>query len=159
MYIIFKQHNVIFKFVYSNFVIWSVITFISFHSIDAYSTKRLGRFANDGWGSGANAYVKLTHTNGNPHLCLFAKKHIKSGTEIRYDYNRRSAPWRVSFLITIVFIIALFYFLCYIRESSVTFFFLFFLTLPFIVDDYDIQYNEAEVYTKNILDWLLVHQP
>ena len=84
-----------------NFVIWSIITFISFLSIDAYSTKRQGRFANDGYGSGANAYMKHTHTKGNPHLCLFATKHVKSGTEIRYDYNRRSAPWRVGFFIAI----------------------------------------------------------
>ena len=34
--------------------------------------------------------------DGQPRLCLFAKKDITEGTEIRYDYGEPSAvlPWR-----------------------------------------------------------------
>lgn len=39
--------------------------------------------------------MKIIEVDDMPHLCLFALKSIKAGTEIRYNYDSKgSFPWR-----------------------------------------------------------------
>lgn len=64
------------------------------YSIDATFSKRKGRFINDGYGGSQNSYMKVVTIRGEPHLAVFATKHIKKGEEVRYDYGVPSLPWR-----------------------------------------------------------------
>ena len=35
-----------------------------------------------------------------PHICLFAKQHIKAGQELRYDYGDvKNMPWRAKVIL------------------------------------------------------------
>ncbi|KAJ8024514.1 Histone-lysine N-methyltransferase, H3 lysine-36 specific [Holothuria leucospilota] len=65
----------------------------SFQFIDASSSNRKGKFANDEWNQ-PNAYVAKHIIDERPRLLIFAKRDISAGTEIRYDYGNKSAPWR-----------------------------------------------------------------
>ena len=38
--------------------------------------------------------MKVVTIRGEPHLAVFATKHIRKGEEIRYDYGVTSLPWR-----------------------------------------------------------------
>ncbi|XP_033114799.1 uncharacterized protein LOC117115204 isoform X2 [Anneissia japonica] len=66
------------------------------YCIDASESTSLGRFANDAVGPLQNSYVKKILINGLPYLCLYAKKQISVGEEIRYDYGNQFAPWRTA---------------------------------------------------------------
>ncbi|CAL9692020.1 unnamed protein product [Knipowitschia caucasica] len=48
-----------------------------------------------------NCRMKLIEVKGKPHLCLFALKEIKAGTEINYDYGGTSWPWREEIPLTV----------------------------------------------------------
>lgn len=63
-------------------------------SIDGTFSKTKGKFVNDAVGSEKNSTMLLITVKDTPHLCLFATKHIKTGTEIRYDYGVSNLPWR-----------------------------------------------------------------
>lgn len=71
----------------------SMCTLLPFCSIDATSSKRVGRFANDEWRC-PNAYVKKVFLGEIPKLLVFSKKKITEGEEIRFDYGQKDAPWR-----------------------------------------------------------------
>ncbi|XP_013855976.1 N-lysine methyltransferase SETD8-A, partial [Austrofundulus limnaeus] len=53
----------------------------------------LGRLVNDNHKS-PNCTMKKTIVNDKPHLCLFAIKNIKIGTEIDHNYGNSKWPWR-----------------------------------------------------------------
>jgi SET domain-containing protein len=42
----------------------------------------------------ANCKMKKVVVNGVPRLGLFALNEISKGTELRYDYGDKLAPWR-----------------------------------------------------------------
>ena len=46
-----------------------------------------------------NACMKIIVVNQNPHLCLFAKRDIEEGEELRYDYGVPGLPWRTVFIL------------------------------------------------------------
>lgn len=47
-----------------------------------------------------NSEMRIVGIDGQPFLCIFAKRNIDTGEEIRYDYGVDSLPWRkVSFAI------------------------------------------------------------
>ena len=55
----------------------------------------MGKYVNDGWGQQQNAVVRLIEHHKTPHLCLFARRKIKDGEEIKYDYgDSRNLFWR-----------------------------------------------------------------
>nr|XP_054749937.1 uncharacterized protein LOC129255617 [Lytechinus pictus] len=43
-----------------------------------------------------NCIIKkvILKNDSSPHLCLFALRELKAGTELRYDYNIQDLPWR-----------------------------------------------------------------
>lgn len=41
-----------------------------------------------------NVVLKIVVANKNPHICMFAKRDIEIGEELRYDYNDPNLPWR-----------------------------------------------------------------
>lgn len=49
---------------------------------------------NDAPSTKANCQMKKKIAAGQVHLCLFAKKDIPAGTELRYDYGFSDLPWR-----------------------------------------------------------------
>lgn len=67
--------------------------------IDAKNTisERLGGLVNDAeeGTDKCNSKMKLMVINSYPRLCLFAKREIKAGEEVRYDYgeNTKKLPW------------------------------------------------------------------
>lgn len=63
-------------------------------SIDGTFSKGKGRYINDGCGGNQNSYIQLVIVRGRPHLAVFAKRNIKAGEEIVYDYGVPSLPWR-----------------------------------------------------------------
>lgn len=63
-------------------------------SIDATDVECLAKYINDSPKRYANCIAKPTLIDGGPHVLLFAKKDIKMGTELRYDYGGASKPWR-----------------------------------------------------------------
>ena len=69
------------------------------HSVDATKGTTLGRLVNDSIGYRENAITKVVRDSSEKrHLCLFAKRDIARGEEIRYDYGVPNLPWRkVSF--------------------------------------------------------------
>lgn len=65
------------------------------YSVDASDVSScIARYANDEWVE-PNARVVKEVIDGEPYLVLKSVRHIKKGEEIRYDYNDKSAPWRV----------------------------------------------------------------
>lgn len=64
-----------------------------FYSIDAFSSSAKARFANDGINEAENITIRKIVLE-KPHLCLFAKRHIHVGDELRYDYGYTDAEWR-----------------------------------------------------------------
>lgn len=64
--------------------------------MDASNNERLGRYVNDAppRSRACNCYVKAAFVNGEPHVLIFAKRMIKAGSEIRYDYGGKDLPWR-----------------------------------------------------------------
>lgn len=71
-----------------------------FFSIDATKTKgRLCQFANDAASRApeCNAVMKLKIFDGYPRLCLFSRRKIHEGEEIRYDYgeDESNLAWRI----------------------------------------------------------------
>ncbi|XP_077974938.1 uncharacterized protein LOC120330366 isoform X1 [Styela clava] len=76
----------------------SIFTYFFQHSskifcIDAQETDCICKYANDDWNN-PNATMKKIVVEDVPHLCLFARRDINVGDEIRYDYNYPNAPWR-----------------------------------------------------------------
>lgn len=69
-------------------------TLIILHEGIVLSSERLGKFVNDSPNKWANAVIKITYIQGNPHLFLYAKKDINPGEEIRYDYGAPGLWWR-----------------------------------------------------------------
>ncbi|XP_064635773.1 uncharacterized protein LOC135492955 [Lineus longissimus] len=65
-------------------------------SVDATKdTGTLGRLANDAWNGADNCLMKkVLAADGSPALCLFAKRDINIGEELRYDYGVDDLPWR-----------------------------------------------------------------
>ena len=41
-----------------------------------------------------NSFIQLVKVRGKPHLVVFAKRNIKKGEEVLYDYGVPSLPWR-----------------------------------------------------------------
>jgi len=63
-------------------------------SIDATHSTAIGRFMNDGTGEERNCDIGIVEYMRVPHVCLFARKHIEEGEELRYDYGVADLPWR-----------------------------------------------------------------
>lgn len=58
-------------------------------------TGRLGRLVNDGQGEQENCIMRTVKVGGpSPRLCLFARRDIGEGEELRYDYGVDDLPWR-----------------------------------------------------------------
>ena len=69
--------------------------FSKYFSIDATNFPNVyGRYANDSRHKLATAYVKKQVVNDKPELCIIAKKTLKVGDEVTYDYQDPTAPWR-----------------------------------------------------------------
>lgn len=70
--------------------------FIFFFSIDGTFSKRMGRFVNDAprHEHQCNADMEKLFIDYRPVLVLFARRFIKAGEEIRYDYGVKNLPWR-----------------------------------------------------------------
>ena len=68
-----------------------------FFSVDATYQENIGRMINDAVPGSLlqNAKIKIVVENCEPHICLFAKREIKKGEEIRYDYGEDNLPWRM----------------------------------------------------------------
>lgn len=67
------------------------------YSIDATRNDgKLGRLVNDAEEGSPlnNCLMKLILVDNYPRLCLFAKRTIKCGEELRYDYGDTHLPWR-----------------------------------------------------------------
>ncbi|XP_060590855.1 uncharacterized protein LOC132745869 isoform X2 [Ruditapes philippinarum] len=63
--------------------------------IDATNNSSIARMANDiDYATKANCKMKKVVVNGVPRLGLFALNEISKGTELRYDYGDKLAPWR-----------------------------------------------------------------
>jgi len=50
---------------------------------------------NDAIGSERNCDIRIVEHLGKPHVCLFARRHIEPGEELRYDYGIKDLPWRM----------------------------------------------------------------
>ena len=74
----------------------------SIYSIDATYSKQLGRLVNDEPAETANVQTRLIDCGG-PRVCIFAKKEIKSGEEICFDYGVKGLPWRKKVFLSISF--------------------------------------------------------
>ena len=84
-------------------------------SIDAYESETLGRYVNDERND-PNCMMKKVELNGNPHLCMYAKRSIKEGEELTYSYDADNLPWRqVSFALLCNFSISFIFHLCLIH--------------------------------------------
>ena len=53
----------------------------------------VGRFANDQWVK-PNCEIRKQDIDDVPYLFLFAKCDIEPEVELRYNYGRKTAPWR-----------------------------------------------------------------
>ncbi|PIK37005.1 putative N-lysine methyltransferase SETD8-A-like [Apostichopus japonicus] len=62
--------------------------------IDATSDLCMAKMVNDDWRE-PNCKVKKETVDGKPHLLLFAIRDILPGQELRYDYGKEDAPWRM----------------------------------------------------------------
>lgn len=66
-----------------------------FSSIDAtIDNSQLGRLVNDDVGLGENCIMKTVKVANTQRLCLFAKRDIIAGEELRFDYGVDDLPWR-----------------------------------------------------------------
>lgn len=72
----------------------SIVFLISVESIDATSDLCMAKMVNDDWRE-PNCKVKKETVDGKPHLLLFAIRDILPGQELRYDYGKEDAPWRM----------------------------------------------------------------
>ena len=76
-----------------------MITSIHFNvfSIDAtLDDGKLARLVNDAKGNSLeNCTMKIIKVNNRKALCLFARRCIEAGEELRYDYGVDDLPWRV----------------------------------------------------------------
>jgi len=69
------------------------LSFLS--SIDATTdNSQLGRLVNDDVGKGENCIMKTVKVANTKRLCLFAKRHIIAGEELRFDYGVDNLSWR-----------------------------------------------------------------
>ncbi|XP_069121058.1 myosin heavy chain, skeletal muscle-like isoform X4 [Argopecten irradians] len=62
--------------------------------VDATFSKRMCKYVNDGIGESQNCVMKQEVFDERPHLCLYAKKDLAVGDELRYDYGVSDLPWR-----------------------------------------------------------------
>ena len=46
-----------------------------------------------------NESMKIIFVNQNQHLCLFAKRDITEGEELRFDDDVPGLPWRTAFIL------------------------------------------------------------
>ena len=56
------------------------------HSIDASTSARICKYVNDTSSKYANCEMRIVECNNKAHLCLFAKRNIIDGEELRYIY-------------------------------------------------------------------------
>ena len=73
------------------------ILFFNSHSIDATDyTHHTARMVNDTplGDPLENSFMAIVVVDKVPNLCLFAKRDIETGEELRYDYGDPKAPWR-----------------------------------------------------------------
>ena len=54
----------------------------------------MGVMVNDICKQCANCSIKNISLREEVHLCIFAKKKIEPGEELRYDYGVQGLPWR-----------------------------------------------------------------
>lgn len=66
--------------------------FFLLNSIDATNSDRFGAFVNDS--KLANCLMRMIIVNGRPRLCLFSKRGLAAGEELRYDYAAPDLWWR-----------------------------------------------------------------
>jgi SET domain-containing protein len=62
--------------------------------LDATFSSGLGRLVNDSEAKDANSQMRKIVIQGQPRLILSAKRNIKKGEELRYDYGVKDLPWR-----------------------------------------------------------------
>ena len=68
---------------------------VCYFSIDGQNeVNSMGIYINDICGKCANCVIKMIPFDGEPHLCIFAKKQIMKDEELRYDYGENCATWR-----------------------------------------------------------------
>ena len=48
-----------------------------------------------------NCQMKKTIINQQPYLCLYARRDIEIGEELRYDYGVSDLPWRIKVCIKV----------------------------------------------------------
>jgi SET domain-containing protein len=65
-----------------------------YYSIDATDSQGYGRMVNDDKESVSNCKMRKVLVGSKPILCLFAKRHIAPGEELRYSYGVPGLPWR-----------------------------------------------------------------
>ena len=71
----------------------SIFSFI--FSVDGTQSDGFGRLVNDiDTEHDANAISKVVMVDNTPRICLFAKKNLTRGEELRYDYGVPNLPWR-----------------------------------------------------------------
>lgn len=61
----------------------------------------LGRLVNHGRGRAANAIMRAVSYEGNPRLCLFARRDILKKEEILYDYGIAKLPWESTSMVSL----------------------------------------------------------
>ncbi|XP_033730108.1 uncharacterized protein LOC117319405, partial [Pecten maximus] len=64
------------------------------YCVDATTSSGLGCMVNDAVASKANCRMVKILEDGEPKLCLIAKKQIEKDEELRYDYGVSDLPWR-----------------------------------------------------------------
>ncbi|XP_052271857.1 N-lysine methyltransferase KMT5A-like [Dreissena polymorpha] len=72
-------------------------------TLEVKSGQFLGRLVNHGKGKEQNCKMKCIEVNKKPYLCLFAQRDIQTGEELLYDYGVSDLPWKVSYIIYIIF--------------------------------------------------------
>ena len=60
------------------------------NSIDASTNARICKYVNDTSNKYANCEMRIVECNNKAHLCLFAKRNIPEGEELRYIYLKFS---------------------------------------------------------------------
>lgn len=71
-------------------------------SIDASSSERKEKFINDEWRK-PNACVQQLDYSMGPRLAIFAKREIRSGDEVQYNYGQTDAEWRKNVIVHFIF--------------------------------------------------------
>jgi len=87
MFFIKKSYYYVLHYLFSFGNAWS-------SSIDATYSDGLGKLVNDSPPRYANSIIKKIFAGGQTRLCIFAKKNIMKGEELRYDYGVKDLPWR-----------------------------------------------------------------